>query len=175
VVHIVCAHSYAVLGAFQFSAGQRRRHPAWHRKAGRLLVVLGLAVAFSALWMTLFYPRQPEGGVLAFVFRLAFGSGMAACLVLGVTAIRRGDVVRHQVWMTRAYALALGAGTQVFTQGLGEPVFGTRPATVGLLLGAGWVINLAGAEYVLRRRRPRRTTAFTRSAVSDLGEMSSTP
>jgi uncharacterized membrane protein len=156
VVHIVCALSYAVLGAFQFSARLRRRRPRWHRKAGRLLVVLGLAVAFSALWMTLVYPRQPEGGELAFVFRLAFGSGMAACIVLGFTAIRGGDVRRHQAWMTRAYALALGAGTQVFTQGIGEPIFGTRPATVGLLLGAGWVINLAVAEYVLRRPRSRR-------------------
>ena len=41
VVHIVAAVVYAVLGAFQFSARLRRRHPGWHRRAGRLLVVLG--------------------------------------------------------------------------------------------------------------------------------------
>ena len=79
-------------------------------------MVLGLAVAFSALWMTLFYPRQPGTGELAYLFRLAFGSGMAASIVLGFAAIRRGDVARHRAWMTRAYALALGAGTQVFTR-----------------------------------------------------------
>jgi uncharacterized membrane protein len=45
----------ATLGAFQFSSRVRRRRPGWHRMAGRVLVVLGLAVAFSALWMTLFY------------------------------------------------------------------------------------------------------------------------
>jgi hypothetical protein len=56
VVHIVCAVSYAVVGAFQFSAALRRRRPRWHRMAGRVLVVLGLAVAFSALWMTVIYP-----------------------------------------------------------------------------------------------------------------------
>ena len=117
VVHIVCAVLYAVLGAFQFSAALRRRHPRWHRRAGRVLVVLGLAVAFSALWMTQFYPRHPGTGELAYLFRLAFGSGMAASIVLGFTAIRRGDVTRHRAWMTRAYALALGAGTQVFTLG----------------------------------------------------------
>ena len=38
VVHIVAAVVYAVLGAFQFSARLRRRHPGWHRRAGRLLV-----------------------------------------------------------------------------------------------------------------------------------------
>jgi uncharacterized membrane protein len=151
VVHIVCALSYAVLGAFQFSAALRRRRPGWHRSAGRVLVVLGLAVAMSALWMTQFYPQQPGTGELAYVFRLGFGSGMAASILIGVIAVRRGDITRHQAWMTRAYALALGAGTQVFTEGLGKPIFGTGETSNDLLLGAGWVINLAVAEYAIRR------------------------
>ncbi len=151
IVHIICAVLYAVLGAFQFSAALRRRRPGWHRAAGRALVALGLAVAFSALWMTEFYPRQPGTGELAYVFRLAFGSGMAASIILGFTAIRGGDVARHRAWMTRAYALALGAGTQVFTLGIGKAVFGTSELTYDLSLGAGWVINLAVAEYVIRR------------------------
>jgi uncharacterized membrane protein len=159
VVHIVCAGVYAIVGAFQFSAALRRRRPGWHRAAGRVLVVLGLAVAFSALWMTLFYPRQPGTGELTYVFRLAFGSGMAASIILGFTAIRRGDVLRHLAWMTRAYALALGAGTQVFTQGIGEPIFGTGELTNALLLGAGWSINVAVAEYVIRRPRRRLSMA----------------
>jgi len=161
VVHITSALAYATLGAFQFSAGFRRRRPGWHRMAGRVLVVLGLAVAFSALWMTLFYPRQPGTGELAYVFRLSFGSGMAAGVILGLTAIRRRDVARHQAWMTRAYALALGAGTQVFTQGLVHAVFGTSALTTDLSLGAGWAINLAVAEYVIRRRGSRRTASTT--------------
>ena len=54
---------------------------------------------------------------------------MAACIVLGFAAIRRGDVARHRAWMTRAYALALGAGTQVFTLGIGAAVFGPGELT----------------------------------------------
>jgi uncharacterized membrane protein len=159
VVHIVCALGYAVLGAFQFSAALRRRHPGWHRRAGRALVALGLAVAVSALWMTLFFPRHPGNGDLAYLFRLAFGSGMAASIVAGFAAIRRGDVARHQAWMTRAYALALGAGTQVFTQGIGKAIFGTGELAADLGLGAGWAVNLAIAEYVTRRRATRTAVA----------------
>ncbi len=157
VVHIISAVAYAVLGAFQFSARLRRRRPDWHRAAGRVLVVLGVAVAISALWMTLFYPREPGTGELAFVFRLAFGSGMAASIILGFTAIRRRDIVRHRAWMTRAYALALGAGTQVFTGGIGKAIFGTSGLTNDLSLGTAWAINLAVAEYVIRRPARRRT------------------
>ena len=173
IVHIVSAVGYAVLGAFQFSASLRRRRPGWHRVAGRVLVVLALAVAVSALWMTLLYPRQPGTGLLAFLFRLAFGSGLAASLVLGVTAIRQGDVLRHRAWMTRAYALALGAGTQVFTKGIGPAAFGTSQLTLDLSLGAAWVINLAVAEYVIRRPVHRRThqptAAPTASATARVG------
>ncbi|MEO6143175.1 MAG: DUF2306 domain-containing protein [Dermatophilaceae bacterium] len=166
VVHIVCAVLYAVLGAFQFSAALRRRLPSWHRVAGRVSVVLGLAVAFSALWMTQFYPRQPGTGELAYMFRLAFGSGMAASIILGFTAIRRGDVARHQAWMTRAYALALGAGSQVFTLGIGKAAFGTSELSYDLSLGAGWAINLAVAEYIIRRRISSRRSSRARSKVA---------
>ena len=61
--------------------------------------------------------------------------------------------------MTRAYATALGAGTQVFTLLPWIVVFGPigaadeLPRTV--LMTAGWVLNLAVAEYVIRQRRQR--------------------
>jgi uncharacterized membrane protein len=172
IVHIICAVFYAILGAFQFSPGLRRRWPAWHRVGGRALVVLGLAVALSALWMTAFYPRAP-GGALAHVFRLAFGTGMAASIILGFNAIRRGDVRRHRAWMARAYALALGAGTQAFTLGIGNAVLGKSELTIALMLGAGWVINLAVVEYVIRARtRPSvkpRTGSPSSSHLDRLG------
>jgi uncharacterized membrane protein len=170
VVHIVCAVAYAILGACQFSVALRRRRPGWHRVAGRVLIVLGLAVAFSALWMTQFYPRQPGTGELAYLFRLAFGSAMAASIILGFAAIRRSDVTRHQAWMARAYALALGAGTQVVTQGIGSAVFGTSELTNDLSLGAGWAINLAVAEYVIRRHGSSRTISrWTIRATTKVG------
>lgn len=72
------------------------------------------------------------------MFRLVVGSAMALSIVLGFAAIRRRDVTRHRAWMTRAYALGLGAGTQGFTLGFGEAVFGTGELSTALLLGAGW-------------------------------------
>jgi hypothetical protein len=47
---------------------------------------------------------------------------MTASIILGFKAIRRRDVAQHRAWMTRAYVLALGAGTQAFTIGIGEAV-----------------------------------------------------
>jgi uncharacterized membrane protein len=151
VVHIVGAATYAVGGAFQFLPRLRRRHPGWHRRAGRVLTVAGLLVAGSALWMTLLYAQKPGTGDLLYALRLVFGSAMAGCLVLGFAAIRRRDIAAHLAWMIRAYAIALAAGTQAFTEGFGGAVFGTGELRGDLYKGAGWAINLAIADWAIRR------------------------
>jgi uncharacterized membrane protein len=155
-VHVVGAVGYAVLGAFQFAARLRRRRPGWHRRAGRVLVALGLAVALSGLWMTVAYPRKEGTGDILWVARLLVSSGMGVSLVLGLVAIRGRDIARHRAWMTRAYALALGAGTQALTVGFGEAVFGSGVVRTDLMMSAAWAINLAVAEWVIRRPAARR-------------------
>lgn len=151
VLHIVGASVFCVLGAFQFVPSLRRRR--WHRMAGRVIVPCGLIAALAGLWMTLFYPRPPGDGDLLAAFRLVFGSLMAVALVLGLLAIRRRDVRTHRAWVTRAYAIGVGAGTQAVVTAIWA-VFAGNPGGVTrtLLLGAGWVINLVVAERIIRRR-----------------------
>jgi uncharacterized membrane protein len=149
VLHIIAAAGYALLGAFQFSA-RLRRQPNWHRRSGRILVPAGLVVALTGLWMTLFYTGAP-GGDLLWAIRILVSSALAAAIVLGFTAIRRRDIAAHRAWMIRAYALAVGAGTQVFTQGAGQALFGTSELSTALSIGAGWAVNAAVAEWVIRR------------------------
>jgi uncharacterized membrane protein len=162
VLHIVSASVFAILGAFQFVTAFRRRRPGWHRAAGRLVVLCGLLVGLSGLWMTLFYPWPKGDGALLYVLRLLFGSAMVVSIVLGFTAIRRGDVMRHRAWMLRGYAIGLGAGTQVLTLAAGAVILGPpSELSRALLMGAAWVINLAVAEWAIRKRpaAPARTAS----------------
>jgi uncharacterized membrane protein len=155
VLHIAGAIVYCVLGAFQFSAGLRQRHPHWHRAAGRVLVPAGLAAALAGLLMTQFYPAIAfDGSRALYLVRWMAGSGMAACLCLGLAAIRSRDIPRHRAWMMRAYALGLGAGTQVLTHlpwSLFPAIHGELARTI--LMAAGWSINLAVAERLIARAR----------------------
>jgi uncharacterized membrane protein len=161
VLHIVSAGVYALLGAFQFVSRLWQRGSGWHRWVGRLrLVPCGLLVGLSGVWMTLFYPGMngtAGAGALLYALRLLFGLGMVFSILFGFIAIRRGDMIRHRAWMTRAYAIGLGAGTQVLTLAAGEMIAGP-PGELGnaLLMGAGWIINLAVAEWAIRRRPANR-------------------
>jgi hypothetical protein len=153
VVHIITASLYCLLAPLQFVPGFRRRRPGWHRAAGRLLVPCGVVAGLAGLWMAVFYPNAPGDGELLRGLRLVFGSAMVVCLVLGFAAIRRRDVARHRAWMIRGYAIAQGSGTQLLTSVswlllVGKPEGLSR----ALLMGVGWVINVAVAERIIRRR-----------------------
>jgi hypothetical protein len=70
--------------------------------------------------------------------------------------------------MMRGYAIGLGAGTQVLTH---IPML-LFPEMVGIelpkaiMMGAGWIINIAIAEWVIRKQRARRAQPRRTSSVS---------
>jgi hypothetical protein len=156
LIHIVAATLYSLLGAFQFSRGLRLRWPAWHRRAGRILVAAGLLSALSGVWMTLAYaiPGSLQGPFLYGV-RLAVGLAMAAAIVLGLRSILRRDIPGHEAWMIRAYALGQGAGTQAV---LMLPLILIAGEFLGfkrdIVMTVAWALNLAVAEWLIRQRKP---------------------
>jgi uncharacterized membrane protein len=154
VAHILAVVVFSLLGALQFAPALRRRFPHWHRRAGRVVVPAGLVAAMSGLWMNQFYALPPADGTVLYVTRLVVGVWMVLTLSLGYLAIRRRDVGAHQDWMLRGYAIGMGAGTQVLTSlpyfiAVGEPDVGVR----AVLMGLGWAINFAVAEWIIWRQK----------------------
>jgi uncharacterized membrane protein YozB (DUF420 family) len=158
VLHILVVIPFSIVGAFQFAPAFRRRNRGWHRAAGRILAPLGLVAALTGLWMAHFYPWPAGDGQLVYIERLVFGSAMLVSIVLALLAIRRRDFKSHGAWMIRGYAIGLGAGTQVLTHLPWFVLVDGRPGELarGLMMGAGWVINVVVAEWMIRQGRARR-------------------
>jgi uncharacterized membrane protein len=158
LLHIVSVIPFSVLGALQMLPSFRRRNPIAHRLSGRALVVFGLVAAITGLWMSHFYPWPDGDGFALYVVRMIVGSAMLLAMIAGVVAIGRRDFAGHGRWMVRAYALGMGAGTQVVTHLpwfilYGRP--GERPRLI--LMTLGWAINVAIAEVIIRRGSSART------------------
>lgn len=150
-IHILSVSIFCVFGVFQVSSPVRRRNPERHRRTGRILVPVGTVAALSGLWLTLVYPPGDLDGPTLFGFRVVFGSAMIVFLWLGFLAIRKRDFAAHRAWMIRAFAIALGAGTQVFTH-MPLSLFPDLNGETGrtLAMAGGWVLNLVIAEWIIR-------------------------
>ncbi len=113
----------------------------------------GLVAALTGLWMAQFYVLPATDGTALYLTRLVVGGWMVFALCRGWAAIRQRDISTHQDWMLRGYAIGMGAGTQVLTNvpyflTLGEPDTATR----AVLMGLGWALNFALAEWIIARR-----------------------
>ncbi|GGA75183.1 hypothetical protein GCM10011490_27430 [Pseudoclavibacter endophyticus] len=158
LLHIVAAVVFSFLGAFQFVPALRHRAPRWHRFAGRFLVVpSGVIVGVTGIWMTAVYDFPPFDGPWLAVTRHIVGALMLAFLALSVVAVSRRNVFTHGNWMIRAYALGMGAGTQVLTSGPPAILFGAPDEFWRTVqMAAGWAINAVAAELIIAWRKRRR-------------------
>ena len=157
VLHVLAVIPYSLLGALQFSKGFRRRHRAWHRAAGMLLALLGLVAAVTGLWMSHFYEWPASDGYALYATRLVVGVAMAGAILLALDAVRRRDFSAHGECVSSAYALGLGAGTQVFTHLPWFVLVGGWPGEVPrtVMMAGAWAINALVAESIIRRGRER--------------------
>lgn len=147
VLHIVGATGFATIGAFQFMPSRS------HRLVGRVLSALGLIAAFAGAVMAMTWAPKQFDTAWFNAMRTTVAIAMVVFIVAGVVTARRGDFTAHAAWMTRAYALFLSAGTQVFTAGFTalpfmQPHMNERLYAASM--AAGWVINLVAAEWVIR-------------------------
>lgn len=153
IIHIVSATLFSVIGAFQFLPGLRRGRKSWHRLIGRVLIPAGFLVALSGMWMGAFSDLPAGDGPLLFVFRIGFGALMLTSLVLSIRAIARRQFAVHGAWMTRAYAIAVAAGTQAIFLIPESLILGpAHELGRALTMGLAWVVNLTVAELAIRRR-----------------------
>lgn len=151
-IHVLCAGLYYPLAALQVLPRFRRRFPKWHRKAGKVAVIAGLGAALSSVWMSAFH-LEARGPILVYG-RLVFGPLWALFLVLGVAAIAKRDFRRHGEWMTRAFAVAMPAGTLIVFIAPVAIVLGEVPEVLDEIIQAGaWFVHLGIAECLIRRNR----------------------
>lgn len=159
-LHILAVIPYSIVGAFQFAPGFRKRNRPWHRAAGRVIFAFGVLSALTGLWMAHFYPWPAGDGIGVYAERLVVGFAMLASLWFGIDAVRRRDFRTHGEWMIRAYALGMGAGTQVLTHLPWFILVDGKPGETArtVMMGSAWLINALFAEWIVRRGRTRAAT-----------------
>lgn len=153
-VHIGAGVIYLLGAALQVTKRFRVRHYAVHRRMGRVVVTAGVVSGVFAVLFGVLHPwgRWPESAAA-----VVFGSWFVACLVLGLRAIRSGDMVQHRRWMVRAFAVGTGIGTIRLWVGLFIAITLTplpAHATFGIAFWLGLTTHVAVGEWWLRHTPP---------------------
>jgi uncharacterized membrane protein len=150
-LHASAGALFLLLGAVQFVAGIRNRHPALHRWSGRLLLVTGFAVAATAVYFGMIVPVAGvrEVVIIGLATMLFTGSLIAALI-----AIRKRRIAVHRKWMMRAFAVALGIAVMRVVAGVADATltplgYPFRDLFI-LSLALGWIIAIGAAELRIR-------------------------
>lgn len=153
-LHILGSSIFCLVGASQFLPSLRRHRPVLHRILGRIVALAGCVSALTGLWMTMAYafPDALQGPLLYWA-RVTLSLAMVAFIVWAVVAIRARETAPHRAAMLRAYAIGQGASTQTALFLIAMIFMQTEPLGLDrdLLMVGAWVINLAVAEFLIRR------------------------
>jgi uncharacterized membrane protein YozB (DUF420 family) len=170
VTHIFLGSAVLVTACLQVWPWLRRRHPAVHRRAGRVYVVAVLAASPCVLVLAPLGSFGPNEQVPLTLLALLW----PATTLAGYRMARRRRYAEHREWMIRGVALSFSIVTNRFWGVLCVAVFvpDSVPGALSDSLAAGgpearaaiaqamgvsfwlcWVVNLLAAEWWLQRRR----------------------
>jgi uncharacterized membrane protein len=150
-LHVLTGVAFGIAGPMNFVLALRRRFDWLHRVTGRIFFGAGLVLGLSALSILLWV--EPQRTPVVDIARCVFGLVLIGALALAIAAIRRRDVPRHRAWVIRAYAVGMGLGTVSLVFFPIYLVTGAAPTGLAsdLLFVGSWSLNIAFAEWVIRR------------------------
>lgn len=164
LMHILPGGLFLVLAPLQFVPGIRAKHINVHRWMGRILMVSGLVIGFSALVMSY---KMNIGGLNETAATTLYAILFLICLMQAYRYIRRKEVARHREWMIRAYGVGLGVAT---TRPIVGAFFAFRRLTphefFGIAFWLGFTISAIVAEGWVE---------YTRGKTTMVAELPQTP
>jgi len=154
-LHILSAPFVLLNGLILLSEYVRRRHGSWHRRLGRVqVVVLLVFVLPSSVVMS----RHAFGGWPAGLSFLLLSAATAGCAIAGVVHARRHRYDLHRRWMLRSYVLICSAVALRLISGAAGLVGVASPEGAYVVAAwSSWLFPLAAYEIAERWPAPRQS------------------
>ncbi len=147
-IHITSSLIVLLAGTGQFSKYVLKKHPKWHRWAGKTYVFLILGLAAPTGLIMAFYANGGLLGQIAFTLQALFWWGFT---FVAFAKIRQGNLSAHGKWMFRSFAMSLSAVTLrifIYTIGYLQLPLDYYQSYV-LVAWTSWIFNLLVAELLI--------------------------
>jgi hypothetical protein len=105
-IHASVGITFVVCAALQFWPWLRNRHRKAHRRIGYVAFACLVCLPSTGLACAIVYPFAGVAGIPPNIFWLTM---ILTCAFRSWRAVRIGDVLLHEIWITRATAMSMGA------------------------------------------------------------------
>lgn len=169
LMHAITGGLALLLGPFQFIKSLRTRHPHIHRIVGRVYVISvtvgGLFAVFSTVISTANAATRLGFGILAVLWLYT--------IYRAYSSIRKKQILVHQVWMIRNYALTLAAVTLRLWLGIGLALLNLSfEQTYTIAAWLSWIAPLLVAEWFivqgLLQARKEKAFSYSKAETAEL-------
>ena len=142
--HITFGGIALLSGWTQFSNKLRNRNPGRHRFLGKIYVITVMISGCASLYMAIY----SNNGIITHFGFAALGFLWLFTTIKAYTAIRNIDIINHQKWMIRSYALCFAAVTLRIWFPLLAMKLGMETG-YQIVSWLCWVPNLSVAEWII--------------------------
>ncbi|UKN03875.1 DUF2306 domain-containing protein [Paracrocinitomix mangrovi] len=157
-LHVTSGMIVILIGPFQFLKAFRNKQMKLHRLIGKIYAYGILIIAAPTGLIMAYYA---EGGILSTYAFIIMSVLWFFTTLMAVITVKKKDLIGHQKWMYRSYALSFAAVTlRLLVPLMSEPFVGyylgssheeqTYIITVATAW-LSWIINLIVAEILIRK------------------------
>lgn len=147
-IHITFGGIALLTGWTQFSQRLRNKYLNTHRLIGKVYVVSVFLSSISGLFISFF----ATGGIVSVLGFALLAMFWFVTVAMAYISILKGDIIQHQKWMIRNYALTFAAVTlRIWLPLMAGFVFHDFIVAYRIVAWLCWIPNLIVAELIIRK------------------------
>ncbi|MEE9408675.1 MAG: DUF2306 domain-containing protein [Polaribacter sp.] len=145
-IHILLGGIALLIGWLQFHKKLRLRNINLHRKIGKIYIIAVLLSAITGLYIGYF----ATGGIIAKLGFMTMAVAWFLTTLFGFTAIKNGNVIKHQKLMIYSYAICFAAVTLRIYLPIFIPLLGGFLPAYKLISWLCWVPNTIVVYFIIK-------------------------
>ncbi|MEX1001448.1 MAG: DUF2306 domain-containing protein [Crocinitomicaceae bacterium] len=146
-IHVISGMLVILIGPFQFLQKLRTKYLSFHKKLGKIYVYAILLFAAPTGLIMAFYAEGGWWSTLAFLIMSIL---WFITTLLAVIRIKNRDIIGHQKWMYRSYALSFAAVTlRILVPFLSLYTNFSEDVVTISTAWLSWIINLFFVEWII--------------------------
>ncbi len=144
--HIILGGIALLIGWLQFNKKLRLKNINLHRKIGKIYILSVLLSGITGFYIGYF----ATGGIIAKSGFMTMAVAWFLTTLFGFTAIKKGNIIKHQKLMIYSYAICFAAVTLRIYLPIFIPLLGGFLPAYKLIAWLCWVPNTIAAYFIIK-------------------------